>query len=121
MARRRLLLSTAIGLALVASGPLRAGLPGTQKVEAQIGVRLSQTPPANARIGTTYEGIVVDAAKLSARGFPGVKQNDHVTLKITGPHGQFDVVHAALRLTRSFELNAQGVVSPRVAAPAPAK
>lgn len=103
--------------------PARAfgGIGGhSAKVEQQLGLRLSTQPTPNARVGDTFEGVVLDPAKLSAFGFQGIKRGDKVTLKITGPHDAFEVLHPSSRLSRSFTFGVQGALKLGPAAIPPA-
>ena len=84
-----------------------------KQIESQLGVRLATTPPANARIGSTFEGVVVDAAKLSGKGFPGVKKNDKVSLKIVGPNNEFQIQQWGDPHVRRFKFNPQGIIQPQ--------
>jgi len=102
--------AVAVGLAgTLLQGPALAS-KAAPALEAQLGVRLASTPPANARIGSTFEGVVLDPAKLSARGFPGIKKNDRLLLKIVGPNNEFEIQQAASPLKKRFKMNAQGII-----------
>jgi hypothetical protein len=120
MNTRRLPFLAAV-LAVVSAGTFFAGTTraggsvGSSRIEAQLGVRLASTPPANARIGSTFEGVVVDPAKLSARGFPGIKKNDKLLLKIVGPNNEFEIQQAGSPLKKRFKFDPQGIMGPESA------
>jgi hypothetical protein len=104
-------LIVALAGTLLAKQVLAGGI-GNQRLLDQLGVRLATTPPANPKVGSTFEGVVVDPAKLSAKGFPGIKRNDKVLLKITGPNNEFAIRQGGTPLERRFKFNAQGIIGP---------
>jgi hypothetical protein len=121
---KRLLAFAVLALLVVPAVLQAGGGLWSGKVESQLGLKFAEAVNGDGKVGQTFQASVVDPSKLGAQGFAGLKQGDVVTLKITGPNNQFEVVHGASRFSRAFSLNTQGIVSPRtVAAPAalPAK
>jgi hypothetical protein len=110
--RRLPILAAAFAFALAGAlqTPALANVKSASALEAQLGVRLASTPPANARVGATFEGVVLDPAKLSARGFPGIKKNDKLLLKIVGPNNEFEIQQTGSPLRKQFKMNAQGII-----------
>lgn len=92
--------------------PAFAGGIGHARLADQLGVRLATTPPANAKLGSTFEGVVVDAAKLSGKGVPGLKRNDKVLLKIVGPNNEFEIQKSGAPSGRRFKFDPQGGIQP---------
>ena len=88
--------------------PAHAGGALRPALEAQLGVRLASTPPADAKIGSTFEAVVLDPAKLSARGFGRIQKNDTVILKIVGPNNEFEVQQPTSSVKKRFTLNTKG-------------
>lgn len=102
----------AFAVILLPTHGLAGGSIGRSNVEAQLGVRLATAPPANAKIGSTFEGVVVDPAKLVGKGFQGVRVNDKVLFKIVGPNNAFEVRKAGTPSGKSFKFDPQGIVQP---------
>jgi hypothetical protein len=113
--RRRFFLAATLAVVSAGTffaGTTRAGSIGRSRIEAQLGVRLGSTPPANATVGSTFAGVVVDPAKLSGKGFPGLRKNDKLVLKIVGPNNEFEIQHAGAPAGKRFKLNPQGIIQP---------
>lgn len=106
------LAALAIAGTLVAHPALGGGI-GITGLADQLGVRLAAPPPANAKIGSTFDGVVVDPAKLSGKGFPGLKRNDKLLLKIVGPNNEFEVQKAGAPSGKRFKFNPQGIIQPQ--------
>lgn len=104
--------------AILLAGLALAGPIGNTRLLDQIGVRLSSTPPANAKIGSTFEGVVVDPAKLAGKGVQGLRANDKVLLKIVGPNNEFEIQKSGAPSGKRFKFNPQGGIQPEDAPPA---
>lgn len=98
--------------AILLAGPALGGAIGNRAALDQLGVRLATAPPANAKIGSTFEGVVVDPAKLVGKGFQGVRANDKVLFKIVGPNNAFEVRKAGASSGKSFKFDPQGIIQP---------
>lgn len=110
MSTRRLS-SFALALAaILLAGPALGGPIGNLRVLDQLGVRLATTPPENAKIGSTFEGVVVDPAKLAGKGVQSLRANDKVLLKIVGPNNEFEVRKAGAPSGKRFKVSPQGIV-----------
>jgi len=106
------LVALAFAWTLLANPAHAGGLKDRSAIEAQLGVRLAATLSSDARIGSTFEGVVLDPAKLSARGFAGIQENDTVLLKVVGPNNEFEVQQPGSPVKKRFTLTTKGSILP---------
>ncbi|MCM3877669.1 MAG: hypothetical protein NEA02_14785 [Thermoanaerobaculia bacterium] len=109
----------AIAILLAAGSAFAGDIIGGRLVN-QIGVRLSSRAAAKPKVGDTFQGVVVDPAKLSGFGFNNLKQGDRVTLKITGPNNEFELQRASSpTFSKAFHFDPQGKLVPGPVSAAP--